>query len=59
LVGFLSFEERQQKRSHEQTDRGSAQIVMETFRGRELGVAAAEAFVALARDSRSGRLPGL
>jgi LmbE family N-acetylglucosaminyl deacetylase len=33
--------------------------VMETFRGRELGVAAAEAFVALARDSRSGRLPGL
>ena len=33
--------------------------VMETFRGRELGVAAAEAFMALARDSRSGRLPGL
>jgi LmbE family N-acetylglucosaminyl deacetylase len=33
--------------------------VMEAFRGRELGVAAAEAFVALARDSRSGRLPGL
>jgi LmbE family N-acetylglucosaminyl deacetylase len=32
---------------------------METFRGRELGVAAAEAFVALARDDRSGRLPGL
>jgi LmbE family N-acetylglucosaminyl deacetylase len=33
--------------------------VMETFRGRELGVAAAEAFAALARDSRAGRLPGL
>jgi LmbE family N-acetylglucosaminyl deacetylase len=33
--------------------------VMETFRGRELGVAAAEAFVSLARDSRAGRLPGL
>jgi N-acetylglucosamine malate deacetylase 1 len=33
--------------------------VMETFRGRELGVAAAEAFVSLARDSRSGQLPGL
>jgi LmbE family N-acetylglucosaminyl deacetylase len=33
--------------------------VMETFRGRELSVAAAEAFVALARDSRSGQLPGL
>jgi LmbE family N-acetylglucosaminyl deacetylase len=33
--------------------------VMETFRGRELGVAAAEAFATLARDSRSGRLPGL
>jgi LmbE family N-acetylglucosaminyl deacetylase len=33
--------------------------VMETFRGRELGVAAAEAFAALSRDSRSGRLPGL
>jgi LmbE family N-acetylglucosaminyl deacetylase len=32
---------------------------MEIFRGRELGVAAAEAFVALARDGRSGRLPGL
>jgi LmbE family N-acetylglucosaminyl deacetylase len=32
---------------------------MEEFRGRELGVAAAEAFVALARDSRAGRLPGL
>ena len=32
--------------------------VMETFRGRELGVAAAEAFVSLARDSREGRLPG-
>jgi LmbE family N-acetylglucosaminyl deacetylase len=31
---------------------------MELFRGRELGVAAAEAFVALARDSRNGRLPG-
>ena len=33
--------------------------VMETFRGRELGVAAAEAFASLARDSRSGQLPGL
>jgi len=33
--------------------------VMESFRGRELGVAAAEAFAALARDSRAGRLPGL
>src|SRR5262245_27439060 len=33
--------------------------VMESLRGRELGVAAAEAFVALARDSRSGPLPGL
>ena len=33
--------------------------VMETFRGRELGVTAAEAFVSLARDSRGGRLPGL
>jgi LmbE family N-acetylglucosaminyl deacetylase len=32
---------------------------MEDFRGRELGVAAAEAFAQLARDSRSGRLPGL
>ena len=32
---------------------------METFRGRELGVAAAEAFAPLARDSRAGRLPGL
>ena len=33
--------------------------VMENFRGRELGVAAAEAFVALARDHRGGTLPGL
>jgi LmbE family N-acetylglucosaminyl deacetylase len=33
--------------------------VMENFRGRELGVAAAEAFAQLARDSRGGRLPGL
>jgi LmbE family N-acetylglucosaminyl deacetylase len=33
--------------------------VMEAFRGRELGVAAAEAFARLARDSRGGRLPGL
>ncbi len=32
---------------------------MEAFRGRELGVAAAEAFVTLARGDRSGRLPGL
>jgi LmbE family N-acetylglucosaminyl deacetylase len=33
--------------------------IMATFRGRELGVAAAEAFALLPRDSRSGRLPGL
>jgi LmbE family N-acetylglucosaminyl deacetylase len=33
--------------------------VMEDFRGRELGVAAAEAFVNLARDHRNGGLPGL
>jgi LmbE family N-acetylglucosaminyl deacetylase len=33
--------------------------VMENFRGRELRVAAAEAFVSLARDSQGGRLPGL
>jgi LmbE family N-acetylglucosaminyl deacetylase len=33
--------------------------IMETFRGRELAVAAAEAFVTLARDNRNGRLPGL
>jgi LmbE family N-acetylglucosaminyl deacetylase len=33
--------------------------VMEVFRGRELGVAAAEAFAALARDHRNGSLPGL
>jgi LmbE family N-acetylglucosaminyl deacetylase len=33
--------------------------VMENFRGRELGVAAAEAFAQLARDSKSGRLAGL
>jgi LmbE family N-acetylglucosaminyl deacetylase len=33
--------------------------VMENFRGRELGVAAAEAFAQLARDSHTGRLPGL
>jgi LmbE family N-acetylglucosaminyl deacetylase len=32
---------------------------MENFRGRELGVATAEAFAPLARDSRTGRLPGL
>ena len=32
--------------------------VMENFRGRELGVAAAEAFVPLARNSHTGRLPG-
>jgi LmbE family N-acetylglucosaminyl deacetylase len=32
---------------------------MEVFRGRELGVAAAEAFAQLARDSRGDRLPGL
>jgi len=32
--------------------------LMETFRGRELSVAAAEAFVSLTRDSREGRLPG-
>jgi LmbE family N-acetylglucosaminyl deacetylase len=33
--------------------------IMETFRGRELGVAAAEAFALLARDRRGGGLPGL
>jgi LmbE family N-acetylglucosaminyl deacetylase len=33
--------------------------LMENFRGRELGVAAGEAFAALAGDSRTGRLPGL
>ena len=33
--------------------------IMENFRGRELGVAAAEAFVQLARDHRGGTLPGL
>jgi len=33
--------------------------IMENFRGRELGVAAAEAFVTLARDNPKGRLPGL
>jgi LmbE family N-acetylglucosaminyl deacetylase len=33
--------------------------VMETFRGRELGVPAAEAFASLARDRREGGLPGL
>jgi hypothetical protein len=32
---------------------------METFRGRELGVAAAEAFAALVRGHRGGGLPGL
>jgi LmbE family N-acetylglucosaminyl deacetylase len=33
--------------------------VMETFRGRELGVAAAEAFAQLARDHRNGGVVGL
>ena len=33
--------------------------IMERFRGREIGVAAAEAFATLARDNRTGRLPGL
>ncbi len=33
--------------------------VMENFRGREAGVAAAEAFVHLARSARSDKLPGL
>jgi hypothetical protein len=33
--------------------------VIEDFRGRELGVTAAEAFVQLARDHRDGTLPGL
>jgi hypothetical protein len=32
---------------------------MEDFRGRELRVTAAEAFVALARDSSAARMPGL
>ena len=33
--------------------------VMENFRGRELQVPAAEAFVSLARDDHAGRMPGL
>jgi LmbE family N-acetylglucosaminyl deacetylase len=33
--------------------------IMAKFRGRELGVAAAEAFALLPRDTRSGRLPSL
>lgn len=33
--------------------------IMEQFRGRELGVAAAEAFVPLARDRGGGGLPGI
>ena len=33
--------------------------IMENFRGRELGVSAAEAFAQLARDHRGGTLPGL
>jgi LmbE family N-acetylglucosaminyl deacetylase len=33
--------------------------VMENFRGRELGVAAAEAFAQLARDNKGGKLLGL
>ena len=33
--------------------------IMEQFRGRELGVEAAEAFVNLARDGVRGGLPGL
>ena len=33
--------------------------VMESFRGREAGTGAAEAFVRLARESSSGKLPGL
>jgi hypothetical protein len=32
---------------------------MEDFRGRELGVRAAEAFVSLARDGGKRNLPGL
>jgi hypothetical protein len=32
---------------------------MEAFRGRELGVSAAEAFAAVGPDARSGSLPGL
>ena len=33
--------------------------IMARFRGREIGVAAAEAFATLARDNRTGRLPGM
>ena len=33
--------------------------IMDIWRGREMGVAAAEAFVSLARDYRTGQLPGL
>ena len=33
--------------------------IMENFRGRESGVAAAEAFVTLARNNPKGGLPGL
>jgi LmbE family N-acetylglucosaminyl deacetylase len=33
--------------------------IIERFRGRELGVTAAEAFAAVPRDSRTGRLAGL
>ena len=33
--------------------------IMERFRGRESGVAAAEAFVSMPRDSRKRGLPGL
>lgn len=33
--------------------------LIETFRGREIGTEAAEAFVHLARDNHNGRLPGL
>jgi len=33
--------------------------VIASFRGREAGVAAAEAFVRLSREGKTGRLPGL
>lgn len=42
----------------EETYRAHSEII-ERFRGREIGVAAAETFVPMARDDRGARLPGL
>jgi hypothetical protein len=47
------------KSQHGESIYGDHHQVMENFRGRELGVPAAEAFVSLARDHRGGTLPGL